>query len=386
MIERMSGSPLVIIAFDPDAVGRADVEFHAIPISLLDEAFGGRVVERSLSEGRHSWLIRCDDDPQVRDFELSFDAEDGMASSALFYECYIDDWLNHGIFKVLSQTPSFLFAEGTRPAVAQAALAPHLPRDFIRDFGTAFVLQGPDDLDRLPESPPRTPQPAAMASFLNHARSKQARVQNRHRFHNLVLARRARTLAAATPGEPRAEELAQALSSIAAASWPPDAADWTERVTETLERVAGGRRFQDADDGCGGGVMGHPLDEVARELALLRGEDERIASGEAAPPWKSGAVAVVTQDEIAALFGRLASLFAWRLGEAERSFADDLYLRIGGDRMFDVHRIERPPVNVGSLHDDIAELRKVVADPDRLVTPVDVERVGRLLLAIAARM
>jgi hypothetical protein len=54
--------------------------------------------------------------------------------------------------------------------------------------------------------------------------------------------------------------------------------------------------------------------------------------------------------------------------------------------MFDIHRIERPPVDVGSLQDDIAELRKVVADPDRLVTPVDVERVGRLLLAIAARM
>jgi hypothetical protein len=121
-------------------------------------------------------------------------------------------------------------------------------------------------------------------------------------------------------------------------------------------------------------------------LALLRAEDERIAAGEAATPWNSGAVAVVTQDEIAALFGRLASLFAWRLGEAERSFADDLYLKIGGDRMFDVHRIERPPVNVGSLHDDITELRKVVADPDRLVTPVDVERVGHLLLAIAARM
>jgi hypothetical protein len=277
MNERMSGSPLVIFAFDPDAVGRADVAFHAIPTSLLDEAFGGRVVERSLSEGRHCWLIRCDDDPQAKDFELSFDTKDGLASSALSYECFIDDWLHHGIFKVLSQTPSFLFAEGTRLAVAQAALALHLPRDFIRDFGPAFVLQGPDDLDRLPESPPRTPQPAA------------------------------------TPGEPRAEDLAQALSSIAAASWPPDAADWTERVDETLERVAGGRRFQDADDGCGGGVMGHPLDEVAHELALLRGEAVNpsatmIVKDCDLMSWQAqhGLEAPILADDVRTLIGRAA--------------------------------------------------------------------------------
>jgi hypothetical protein len=38
------------------------------------------------------------------------------------------------------------------------------------------------------------------------------------------------------------------------------------------------------------------------------------------------------------------------------------------------------------LHDDVAELRKLLAYPEHPVTPVDVERIGHLLLALAARL
>jgi hypothetical protein len=78
----------------------------------------------------------------------------------------------------------------------------------------------------------------------------------------------------------------------------------------------------------------------------------------------------IEAEEIGALLSRLARHLSWRLGEHGRLFESDLYLVIPCERMFEVHEIQHPPVDVGSLHDDVAELRKLLAYPEHPVTPV----------------
>lgn len=68
----------------------------------------------------------------------------------------------------------------------------------------------------------------------------------------------------------------------------------------------------------------------------------------------------------------------------EICFGDrDLYLAIGSNDLFDLYAIGTHKPAVGSLQDDIAELRKLLDDPQRIATPVDMERLGNVLRAVS---
>ncbi len=61
----------------------------------------------------------------------------------------------------------------------------------------------------------------------------------------------------------------------------------------------------------------------------------------------------------------------------------DLYLSIAPEAMFDLYGIETHAPTVGSLWDDLAQLQQLRDDPQRTVTPVDIERLGNVLRAVA---
>ncbi len=61
----------------------------------------------------------------------------------------------------------------------------------------------------------------------------------------------------------------------------------------------------------------------------------------------------------------------------------DLYRVFGTDEMFDIHAAAPSPIGIGSLHDDIAELSKLLSNRDRLPTAVDIERLGNVLRAVS---
>ncbi len=54
--------------------------------------------------------------------------------------------------------------------------------------------------------------------------------------------------------------------------------------------------------------------------------------------------------------------------------------------MFDVYADVPYPIGIGSLQDDIAELAKLLGDPERMPTSVDIERLGNVLRAVSARI
>lgn len=63
--------------------------------------------------------------------------------------------------------------------------------------------------------------------------------------------------------------------------------------------------------------------------------------------------------------------------------AKDFYLAISTREMFDMHRTPSEPHSVGSLADDLAELEKLLIEPDRMATVVDIERLGNVLRAVS---
>lgn len=69
--------------------------------------------------------------------------------------------------------------------------------------------------------------------------------------------------------------------------------------------------------------------------------------------------------------------------EAVDLSANDFYRVFATDQMFDVYADTPSPISIGSLHDDIMELSKHLADPDRMPTPLDLERLGNLLRAMS---
>jgi len=56
------------------------------------------------------------------------------------------------------------------------------------------------------------------------------------------------------------------------------------------------------------------------------------------------------------------------------------YHAVAADEMFDMSKVPRELI-VGDLYDDIAELKRLIGDD--LPTAVDIERLGRLLIAIS---
>jgi hypothetical protein len=61
----------------------------------------------------------------------------------------------------------------------------------------------------------------------------------------------------------------------------------------------------------------------------------------------------------------------------------DLYRAFGTGEMFDVYADAPSPIGIGSLHDDISELSKLLADPEGFPTAVDIERLGNALRAVS---
>ena len=62
---------------------------------------------------------------------------------------------------------------------------------------------------------------------------------------------------------------------------------------------------------------------------------------------------------------------------------NDLYRVFETGEMFDVYAGAPTVVSIGSLHDDMTELSKLLADQDRIPTAVDIERLGNVLRAVA---
>lgn len=61
----------------------------------------------------------------------------------------------------------------------------------------------------------------------------------------------------------------------------------------------------------------------------------------------------------------------------------DFYRVFGTDEMFDVYAEAPSPIGIGSLHDDLHELGKLLENPDSMPTPLDIERLGNVLRAIS---
>jgi hypothetical protein len=90
--------------------------------------------------------------------------------------------------------------------------------------------------------------------------------------------------------------------------------------------------------------------------------------------------------QIRQLFERIATAYS-DLGVGGAPIGDpDLYLVIPTDEMFDVHAIGVARPVVGSVIDDWTELLKLLADPGRPATVVDLERLGNVLRALVARL
>jgi hypothetical protein len=61
----------------------------------------------------------------------------------------------------------------------------------------------------------------------------------------------------------------------------------------------------------------------------------------------------------------------------------DLYRVFTTDEMFDVYADMPQTIAIGSLRDDIAELSKLLDNPERVATAVDIERMGNVLRAVS---
>ncbi len=89
---------------------------------------------------------------------------------------------------------------------------------------------------------------------------------------------------------------------------------------------------------------------------------------------------------LASVFRRIAAGYS-ELGIDQVDLSQrDLYRVFGTDEMFDVYADVPYPIGIGSLQDDIAELAKLLGDPERMPTSVDIERLGNVLRAVSARI
>jgi hypothetical protein len=60
----------------------------------------------------------------------------------------------------------------------------------------------------------------------------------------------------------------------------------------------------------------------------------------------------------------------------------DMYWVVGTEESFDVYNEPFESMTIGSLDDDLAELAKLMSDPDRPATTVDMETLGNVLRAV----
>lgn len=64
----------------------------------------------------------------------------------------------------------------------------------------------------------------------------------------------------------------------------------------------------------------------------------------------------------------------------------DYYHALPADQAINVYEEPAMPLPIGSTHDDISELQKLISDPDRLAIPHDLERLANLMRAVAAAL
>lgn len=104
---------------------------------------------------------------------------------------------------------------------------------------------------------------------------------------------------------------------------------------------------------------------------------------------KAMAMAITRPDKVplialVTVLQRIASAYHQRGIESFDLSACDFYRAFATDEMFDVYAQAPSPIGIGALHDDIAELSKLLANSDRMPTSVDLERLGNLLRAVSA--
>jgi hypothetical protein len=89
---------------------------------------------------------------------------------------------------------------------------------------------------------------------------------------------------------------------------------------------------------------------------------------------------------LAALLSRIAAVYQER-GVVSTDLSDrDFYRVFFTDEMFDIYANVPDTIPVGSLYDDITELSKLLDDPERMTTPLDIERIGNVLRALSDAM
>ena len=89
----------------------------------------------------------------------------------------------------------------------------------------------------------------------------------------------------------------------------------------------------------------------------------------------------VKVEELIIIFDKLIAFLKWMNAESI-DINIDLYNIIDAENWGITNDIEES-VGVGSLEDDIDELKKLIVDKDRPCTPVDFDRFSSLLRAIA---
>ena len=83
------------------------------------------------------------------------------------------------------------------------------------------------------------------------------------------------------------------------------------------------------------------------------------------------------------VLARIAADYHQRGVETIDLSVHDFYRAFATDEMFDVYAQAPSPIGIGSLHDDITELSKLLADADRIPTALDLERLGNVLRAVS---
>jgi hypothetical protein len=91
-------------------------------------------------------------------------------------------------------------------------------------------------------------------------------------------------------------------------------------------------------------------------------------------------------DALVFLMERIATEYRSRGIDTIDLSPHDFYRTFGTSEMFEVYADAPSTIGIGSLHDDVMELGKLLQDPDRMPTTVDIERLGNVLRAVSELM
>jgi hypothetical protein len=395
----MSVDTFLIAIVQPTADGEPQ-SGTGIPIALIERIFAAHIDSRQDMAETRFWRVSYPVEPAVLDgvpvfcgTEMIFSDEDGdgLTSGITFKGLCGGDKFHDHLFALMQATQSVYLATGeARPVIVHPEMADRLPEGMVDSQGPPVLIKAPADFGAIPEAMPalRPSRPPRIEEAHVYARSLQARTQERHRVHNVLKHHRALAETIATADPAILEDHVAMLDRAIAASWPANDPRWMKRVTKAVAaHVQLDGETQAKPPRCGDAHIDRARDDIAHNLGALAWSDAAIAAQEAAlKAAASTRIEGLDAEGLSALLSRLGEHLAWRMPDGAAGLGRDLYLTVDEAKMFDVHEIGEPRVNVGSLHDDINELSKLLTDPDRPISPVDVSRMGHLLLALAARM